>query len=167
MRVKLKVSLGATPTVNWGFFFLRLAIGLSVLALLFLSQRFWYRAIWRATAKWRVTALRVAARLVYVLLLLAIILTVADGFRMGHRHLMPREAMIAIFSGLWFTSALFAFLAVKAVRLLDGLWSLGRRLLIKPAAAAGSKAMETLADPSRRYFFRTATIAAGAAPFWA
>jgi len=165
MRAKLRVGLGARLTVNWGFFFLRLVIGLSILALLFLSQRFWYRAIWQATAKWRVTALRVAARLVYVLILLAIILTVADGFRMGHRHLMPREAMIAIFSGLWFSSALFAFLAVKAVRVLDGLWSLAKRLLFKRAAAASSKAIETLADPSRRYFFRTATIAAGAAPF--
>jgi uncharacterized protein len=165
MRVKLEDAPGGSTTVNWGYFFLRLTIGLSVLTMLFLSQRFWYRAIWHATAKWRVTALRVAARLVYVLILLAILLTVADGFRMGHRHLMAREAMVAIFSGLWFTSALFAFLAVKAVRLLDGLWTLGRRLFFAPAASAGSRAIETLADPSRRYFFRTATIAAGAAPF--
>ncbi len=151
--------------MNWGFFFLRLAIALGILGLLFLSQRFWYRALWRVTARWRITALRVTVRLLYVLILLAIVLTVADGFRMGHRHLLPREAIVAIFSGLWFTSALFAFLAVKAVRLLDGLWSLGRRWFFAPAASAGSKAVETLADPSRRYFFRTATIAAGAAPF--
>jgi predicted MPP superfamily phosphohydrolase len=159
------MRLGAAQTVNWGFFFLRLAIGLSVLTVLFVSQRFWYRAIWHATANWRVTALRVAARLVYMLTLLAILLTVADSFRMGHRHLLPREALVAIFSGLWFTSALFAFLAVKAVRLLDRLWSLGRRLFARPAAAAGSRAIEKLADPSRRYFFRAATMAAGATPF--
>lgn len=175
--------------MNWGYFLLRLAIGLSVLTLLFLSQRFWYRAIWRVTANWRLSGLRVAARLIYVLILLAIILTVVDGFRMGHRHLMPREAMIAIFSGLWFSSALFAFLAVKTVRLLDRLWSLGRRLLARPArklgpglaakgrtidpsaggdataAGASSRAIGAPADPSRRYFFRTASIAAGAAPF--
>jgi len=169
--------------VNWGYFLLRLAIGLSVLALLFLSQRFWYRAIWRVTAKWRLMGLRVAARLIYVLILLAILLTVVDGFRMGQRHLMPRETMIAIFSGLWFSSALFAFIAVKMVRVLDRLWSLGRRVLARPArkpgpglaakgrtsdpsaAGASSRTIGAPADPSRRYFFRTASIAAGAAPF--
>jgi len=168
--------------VNWGFFFLRLAIGLSLGMVFFLSQRFWYRAIWHATARWRVTALRVAVRLVYVLSLLAVMLTAADEFRMGHHHLIPSEAAFAVFSGLWISSALFAFLAVKAVRGLDRLWSLGRRLLfMRPAprwdrraatenpsplaAASSSGAVEVLGNPSRRYFFRTVTMAAGAAPF--
>jgi hypothetical protein len=135
MHGKLGSELEAFDKVNWGYFFVRLAIGLSILALLFVSQRFWYRAIWRVTAGWRTTGLRVAARLGYVLILLAIVITVADGFRMGHRHLLPREAIVAVFSGLWFTSALFGYLAVKAVGALDGLWSLGRRLLLARRAA--------------------------------
>ena len=45
-------------SVNWGYFILRLVIGLAILGLLFLSQRFWYRAIWRSSAKWKHTALR-------------------------------------------------------------------------------------------------------------
>ena len=174
--------------MNWGFFFLRLAILLSVFALLFLSQRFWYRAIWRSTARWKVTALRVAARLVYIVAFALIILVMVDGFRMGHGHILPKTSAITVFTGLWFTGALFGYLFVKAVRVLDGLWTLGRGWLkgaqaaqqrlnpgLNPMASAEAAAasapgdansqIERLADPSRRYFFRTATLAAGAAPF--
>jgi predicted MPP superfamily phosphohydrolase len=189
--------------VNWGFYLLRLVIGLSVLGLLFLSQRFWYRAIWQATAKFRITALRVVLRLCYVAALLLIILTLLDGLRMGHGHLLRRESAITIFSGLWFTSVLFGYLAVKAVRGVDRLWSVGRRLwaanspsaprqvtasaatlspfpatssaaaIGSPTAARGSAATASTGayttdaprDPSRRYFFRAASMAAGAAPF--
>ena len=178
--------------MNWGFFFLRLAILLSVFALLFLSQRFWYRAIWRTTARWKVTTLRVTARLAYLVVFALIILVMVDGFRMGHGHIIPKTSLITVFAGLWFTSALFGYLFVKAVRVLDGLWTLGRGLVkgaqqknknaalaaqkrqnpmasaVTPAASAPGDAnsrIELLADPSRRYFFRTATMAAGAAPF--
>jgi predicted MPP superfamily phosphohydrolase len=168
--------------VNWGWLLLRIAIGLTILATLFLSQRFWYRAIWRATARWSVVWLRVAARLLYAVGLVVIILAIAEGMRMGRRgHLIPREAMLTIFSGLWFSSALFAFLAVKLVHGVDRVWRWGRQLLSRrahgPAAEApqspapvmeshGSGAsFERIANPSRRYFFRTATALAGAAPF--
>jgi predicted MPP superfamily phosphohydrolase len=176
------LAWGGIFAVNWSFFLLRLAIGLSVLTLLFLSQRFWYRSIWRATAKWSVTALRVVVRLVYIVMLLLIIATIADGFRMGHRHLIPRESLITIFSGLWFTSALFAFLAVKSVRVVDYAWSVGRRLIFHGGAVDKQRAtpkaestpsspmashavVDAPRDPSRRYLFRAATMAAGAAPF--
>jgi predicted MPP superfamily phosphohydrolase len=188
------VTLGAFADVNWGYFILRLVIGLSVLGLLFLSQRFWYRAIWQATAKWRITALRVAVRLFYVVALLAIILTLLDGLRMGHRHALPRMSAITVFSGLWFTSVLFGYVAIKGVRVLDRLWTLGHRLLAgnssstairdtaqirggEPQFATVGKIVTAAAvssttgragepkDPSRRYFFRAASMAAGAAPF--
>ena len=170
--------------MNWGFFILRLVIGLSVLGLLFFSQRFWYRAIWQATAKWRFTAPRVAVRLCYVLALLLVILTLLDSFPMKHRHFMPRTSAITVFSGLWFTSVLFGYLAVKVVRGVDRLWSLGRRALsakreggpllnTEPMPKAQNALAETPLiaagnaprDPSRRYFFRAASMAAGAAPF--
>jgi uncharacterized protein len=175
------VVVRGAVNVNWGFFILRVVFGLSVMGLLFLSQRFWYRAIWRVTAKWRVTMLRVAVRLFYVLALVLVVLTLLDGLRMGHGRLLPRSP-ITVFSGLWFTSVLFGYVAVKAVRVVDLLWSMGRRLGAKrrlaatpgteptspsATAAAGSAngASDAPRDPSRRYFFRTATMAAGAAPF--
>jgi uncharacterized protein len=152
--------------VNWGYFILRLVIGLAILGLLFLSQRFWYRAIWRSSAKWKYPALRMAVRLAYVLALIFIVVMVTDGFRMSRHHLLPRVGLLSAFTGLWFTSALFGYVAVKAVRILDLTWSFARRLWHTETPKAPAPAqVEQLQDPSRRYFFRAATMAAGAAPF--
>ena len=167
--------------MNWGWLLLRVSVGLTILTALFLSQRFWYRAIWRASANWRFVSPRVAVRLVYIVLLVLTIVSAMDGIRIGHRpHLIPSDNVVEMFAGLWFTSALFAYLAVKAVRGIDRLWtslrSAARRnsrpevASVKPAAAKTpatqlTPAAELLPDPSRRYFFRTASALAGAAPF--
>lgn len=161
--------------MNWGFFLLRVAIASGIFTLLFLSQRFWYVTIWRVTANWGSTLLRVAVRLPYVGALLLVIVATADSFRMGHGHIIPRGTMITVLAGLWFFSALFAYLAVKAVRAIERIWRwLHRSRQAQARAAAGDSSphasvpyshVELLADPSRRHFFRTASIAAGAAPF--
>ena len=170
--------------MNWGWLLLRSIIALTILTTLFLSQRFWYRAIWRATANWRAVWLRVTVRVTYIALLLLTIGCMIDGFRMGHHaHLIPSDRLIEIFAGLWLTSALLAYCALKVVRGLDRLWaslrSAARRnsAPLNPPAApvAATSASETrtpaaaaelLPDPSRRYFFRTASALAGAAPFF-
>jgi uncharacterized protein len=174
--------------LNWGWFFLRIAIALTILTTLFLSQRFWYRALWRVTANWGSVWLRVFARLVYMVGLVLIIVATAEGFRMGHRgHLIPNDNMITVFAGLWFSSALCAYLAVKLVRSIDRLWtwlrnagadSSGRALpaagvstnpqttpLSSASIAPAPAATEMVPDPSRRYFFRAASALAGATPF--
>jgi predicted MPP superfamily phosphohydrolase len=168
--------------LNWTWLLVRSAIGLGVLGLLFFSQRFWYRAIWRVTSNWGSQSLRVAARLIYVTVLLLIIAATADSFRVGrHGYLVPTGNMVAVFAGLWFFSALFAYLAVKSVRGIDRIWAwLRAAFLLKaslkpstatalPAAAAPHDEMpaaaELLPNPSRRYFFKTATALAGAGPF--
>jgi predicted MPP superfamily phosphohydrolase len=104
---------------------------------------------------------------------------------MGHTsHLIPSDNLIEMFAGLWFTSALFAYLSVKVVRGIDRLWTSLRsavrgnsrpepnsplkRALTNPPASPRMRApasAELLPDPSRRYFFRTASALAGAAPF--
>ena len=48
--------------VNWGWLVVRSAIGVTILVTLFLSQRFWYRALWRVSSNWRAAWLRVLAR---------------------------------------------------------------------------------------------------------
>lgn len=158
--------------MNWGWFFLRAAIVLAVLATFFLSQRFWYRAIWRVTSRWRRDWLRVAVRLAYVVTLVLIVVATAQGFSMGHRgRLIPRDTGITVFAGLWFSSAIFAYLAVKIVRGVDYLWQWFRQarqaeLELRNALPSSLSApFELVPDPSRRYFFRTATAVAGAAPF--
>jgi len=151
---------------------LRIVIGVSILSLLFFSQRFWYRAIWRATSNWGSQGLRVAARLVYVTLLLLIIGAMADGFRMGRAHMISSINVITVFAGLWFFSALFAYFAVKLVGGIDRIWAwlraayqLKTNRLASPATALPYSAAELIPDPSRRYFFKTATALAGAGPF--
>jgi predicted MPP superfamily phosphohydrolase len=167
--------------LNWTWLLVRSAIGLGVLGLLFFSQRFWYRAIWRMTSNWGSQGLRVAVRLIYVTLLLLIIGAMADGFRLGRAHIISGINVITVFAGLWFFSALFAYMAVKLVRGLDRVWAWLRATrpprtnsVASPvsAATAGSwpqasapAAAELISDPSRRYFFKTATALAGAGPF--
>jgi predicted MPP superfamily phosphohydrolase len=167
--------------LNWTWLLLRIVIGLSFLTLLFFSQRFWYRTIWRATSNWGSQSFRVAARLIYVTLLLLIIGATVDGFRMGRGHLISSINMITVFAGLWFLSALFAYFAVKLVRGVDRIWAWLRaayQLKTNPSASLVSAspatavpyssspaAAELIRDPSRRYFFKTATALAGAGPF--
>ena len=160
--------------MNWAFFLVRFVIIVGILALFFFSQRFWHRAIWRTTANFRSQWLRVAARLLWLTMIFLIVCAFIDGVRMGHRHLIPRGTIVSALVGLWFFSAVFGFVAVKLVRGLDLLWSrIRKRVHPQPAAAAAQSdatlasaaSVEQLRDPGRRYFFRAATAAAGAAPF--
>jgi hypothetical protein len=158
--------------VNWGWLLLRIVLGLTILTTVFLSQRFWYRAIWRSTARWRSSWLRIAARLLYCFALVLVLLAVAGGFHMGsHGHLKQRDAVLAIFSGLWLSSAFFAFLFVALVHGVERVWNWLRpdfraqRPAVAPLPSSHAP-VERLRDPSRRYFFRTASVLAGATPFF-
>ena len=158
--------------MNWGWLLLRIVIGLTVLTTIFLSQRFWYQAIWRTTGRWRSDWLRIAARLLYCLALALIVLAIAGGFRMGrHGHLNRRDAALAMFSGLWLSSAFFAFLFVEIVHGAERIWNRLRNGSIAKAEHITPQSdkpvlIEQVADPSRRYFFRTASVLAGATPFF-
>jgi predicted MPP superfamily phosphohydrolase len=166
--------------VNWTWLLIRSVIGLSALGLLFFSQRFWYRAIWRMTSNWGSPGLRAAARLIYVALVLLIIGATADSFRMARSRTMPSINAITVFAGLWFFSALFAYLGVKLVRGIDRVWAWLRAkyqpktgptpspFWTAPVGAlpqTSAPTAELISDPSRRYFFKTATALAGAGPF--
>jgi len=89
----------------------------------------------------------------------------------GRAAFTRQSSMLTVVTGLWFFSALFGYLAVKAVHGIERLWRwLHASATKKPAAQPGSElsstgAAEMVADPGRRYFFRAATAAAGAAPF--
>ena len=69
--------------MNWSWLALRIVIAATLLLLLFLSQRFWYRGLWRWSAKWGSRVLRVASRLIYIAGLLLIIASLADSIRNG------------------------------------------------------------------------------------
>ena len=157
--------------MNGGFLLLGIVVGLSILTLLYLSQRFWYRALWRVTSHWGRVPLRVGARLVYVVLLLWVIVTMAMGLSLGHGGFARQNSFVSSLTGLWFFSALFAYLAVRTVHGVERMWRWLHTATMKKAVARQSAAQstpasaETVADPGRRYFFRAATAAAGAGPF--
>jgi predicted MPP superfamily phosphohydrolase len=161
------------PAVNWGFLVFRIfAVG-TIFTLLFLSQRYWYRALWRVTSNLGSLALRVAVRLLYVAAFVLIILAASDVVRAGHGRVIPRGSWVNALAGLWITSALFGYFGVLLVRALDFVWTGFRKIRAQRASAQESPSLplayaaaEPLIDPSRRYFFRTVTAAAGAAPFF-
>jgi uncharacterized protein len=148
--------------VQLSWFVLRTTIALSLLLVLFLSQRFWYRSLWRWSNRWGIRPLRIGLRLLYVVGLLLIIVSLIDSLRNGHGSIIPRGTFLNVLAGLWFFSALFAYLAVKCVHGLERVWRFFKTRN-QPAPAPGDG--ERPIDPGRRYFFKTATAAAGAAPF--
>jgi len=159
---------GAWP-LNWGYLLLRSGIGIALLVLLFLSQRFWYRALWRVTANWGRVWLRLGARLLYLVGLVLTVLTFSDALRRDHGRLLPPHSPFASLVGLWFLSALGGYVSVKLVHSLEWVW---RRLHQLPLTAPVQKTsvpsghrLDFVPDPSRRTFFRTASVVAGAAPF--
>jgi len=169
--LNLYFRLGGVITVNWGFLLLRMAIALGILTLLYLSQRFWYRALWRVTSHWGRGLLRVGVRLTYIVLLLLVVVTMAQGLVFGRGAFTRQSSIMTVVTGLWFFCAIFAYLAVKTVHGLERLWrwlhvvTAKRAVTQQSTAQSNSTHMETVADPGRRYFFRAATAAAGAAPF--
>jgi uncharacterized protein len=145
----------------------RSLIALTILAVLFLSQRFWYRGLWRVTSNWGRVWLRVGARVLYLAGLIAIILNVADNLRQDNGRILPRSGFTA-FAGLWFASALAAYLCVKLVHAIEWAWHRMHKAVpvhLPKLAAHTSALQDFVPDPSRRTFFRTASVVAGAAPF--
>ena len=158
--------------MNLGWFLLRTLIGTGILTVLFLSQRFWYRALWRVTSNWGRVWARVVARMLYLAGLVLIILTIADGMRQDHGRLLPGGAHqpITTFVGLWFASALAGYLCVKAVHGIEWAWHKLHRPTAPPLRTQNlperaAALRDFVPDPSRRTFFRTASVVAGAAPF--
>ena len=146
----------------------RSAIALGLLTVLFLSQRFWYRALWRVTSNWGRIWVRVGVRILYLAGLLGIILTITDGLRQDRGRLLPPHSGFTAFVGLWFVSALAAYLCVKAVHAIEWAWHRVHQAtpahLRKPFPHT-AVLEDFVPDPSRRTFFRTASVVAGAAPF--
>lgn len=165
--ILIRLAEGACE-LSWSWILLRSGLAIVVLTLLFLSQRFWYRALWRVTSNWGRLWLRMGARLLYLGGLALIILAITDGLRMDNGRILPAHSVLTSFVGLWFVSALGGYFCVKAVHAIEWAW----HRLHKPAPRELPKTLSRPAtfedfvpDPSRRTFFRTASVVAGAAPF--
>ncbi len=154
--------------MSWGYLLLRGSLAFAVLAVLYLSQRFWYRGLWRVTSNWGRVWLRMGVRLLYLAGLLLMVLTIADGLRPDHGRVVLAHSGFTVFIGLWFASTLGGYACVKLVHAIEWIW----RRVHKHRAPELSKSLtkpainlDFVPDPSRRTFFRTASVVAGAAPF--
>jgi predicted MPP superfamily phosphohydrolase len=154
--------------LNWGWMVFRSVVALGVLTTLILSQRFWYWGLWRLTANWGRVWVRVGVRIIYLAVLIAIILSLADNLRQDSGRIVPPHSGFNAFAALWLASALVAYLFVKLVHTVEWAWhhvhnvhpaEVGKQL---PKSAI---TRDFVPDPSRRTFFRTASVVAGAAPF--
>ena len=154
--------------MNSGWMLFRSVIALSILTVLFLSQRFWYRALWRVTSNWGRVWFRVGVRVLYLGGLIGIILNVSDSLRQDNGRILPARSGLTAFAGLWFASALAAYLCVKLVHAIEWAWHRVHKAVPAhfPKTSAHTTALQDFVpDPSRRTFFRTASVVAGAAPF--
>lgn len=167
---KLKVKENKESCVNVGWLLARFAIGTGLLSLIIYSQYFWYRGFWRWSSNWGNRALRVGGRILCLALVAISAVAILDVMRMGRSHWIPRGSILPSFVGMWFTCAFFGFLAVQLVRGFERMWrwnAARAKVSAKAQIAAGNAkdADDMVADPGRRHFFKTATAAAGAAPF--
>ncbi|MGB7726896.1 MAG: metallophosphoesterase [Candidatus Acidiferrum sp.] len=155
--------------MSWSYFLVRTGLAIAVLTVLFLSQRFWYRTLWRVTSNWGRVWLRMGVRLLYLFGLVLIILTIVDGLRQDHGRILPLHAGLTSFVGLWFLSALGGYICVNAVHAIEWAWHRLHKpvpnALAKPQSSKPAPHIDYVPDPSRRTFFRTASVVAGAAPF--
>ncbi len=91
---------------------------------------------------------------------------------------MPRGSLVTALAGLWLTSAFFAYISVKFVVACEWLWRAAKRLHGRPSRSTASSSAGSVdqpaaapvsegvpANPSRRYFFQTASVLAGSVPF--
>jgi len=115
--------------------------------------------------------MRVGVRLLYLVGLVLILITLSDNLRQDHGRLLPSHSPVAAFAGLWFLSALLGYVLIKAVHGAEWLWHRYKRPVAgvtHPVVSAGirhASLQDFVPDPSRRTFFRTASVVAGAAPF--
>lgn len=130
----------------------------TLFAFLFFSQRFWFRGAWRLTSRVQSRSLRFVLRMVWMLALSLILILVATWVLGLRGVLIPRSSYALL--GMWLSSALFAWLAVKVVRAVERLWARARLHW-----ARFGRAEPAPANLSRRYFFQTTAFVAGATPF--
>src|SRR5271165_2470835 len=120
--------------LNLGWILLRSGIAVAVLTLLtlgYLSQRYWYRALWRMTANWGRVWLRVGLRVSYLAILALMVLTFSDAVRQDHGMVLPNRSPITAFMSLWLASALVGYVLIQGVHGLEWVWHRVR----KPEAA--------------------------------
>jgi uncharacterized protein len=153
---------------NWGFLLRLLAFLLVGVFLLYRSQRFWLLGAWRLAGRVGRPRLRAFLRGAIYAALILVCVSLLAGILGTRQRLFTRSSASGALAGLWFSTALLAYLAVKFVAGIEWVWSLIRsRFAHAPTASAerAEEAVEPELRGSRRYFFQQAMYVAGAIPF--
>ncbi len=132
---------------------------LSCLALaLYFSQRYWFLRGWRLAKRLGHRGWRWFARGGISLAGIA----VAAGTLGWLFGATPRGLPATALLGMWMAASLVALLLIESVRGVERLWSRLSGWLRRRSTPSAEAALE---NPSRRYFFQTASYVVGAAPF--
>lgn len=148
----------------------RLLILLPLLALVLLSQYYWLVRVWRLARCVKRPALRNAFRGLCVLAFGLVLVIFVLNVSMTGSRVHWRVSAISALAGLWISSALFGYLAVKLVAGIAWLWHAPHLLSarLRQRAADGAEPASSAAPTfsvSRRRFVQTVSAVAGAAPF--
>ncbi|HJY86519.1 MAG TPA: metallophosphoesterase [Candidatus Acidoferrales bacterium] len=144
------------------FFSYRTVFFSVILLLLYLSQRYWFRRAWKLIGGVRRPVLGRLLRAAWVVALLLVVLGALGGVAPGYYRDFLHERGITALVSLWLSSAFLAFVAVHCVAVAEWMWGRVRRIRGRLWPAPAQPALQ---NPSRRYFFETATYLAGAVPF--
>lgn len=156
--------------------FLGAAVGLS---LAFLSQRYWFARAWRLAARIKAPEWRRAARGALIVAVSIVAIAAMALLTRNMRGTVSKGSWFTAFFGFWLASSIFSYLFIKIVALAEWLWKFYRAWASDRAAARGGNASyeQTYSmaagpspvaehiDHSRRHFFHTAGVVAGAIPF--
>lgn len=130
-----------------------------LITLLILPQRFWLVRGWRLTSRIGRPAWRLAGQAFLAVGAILMIFVLSD--RIFHKFLPATASLwIAPVVQLWVFTSTFAFFCVKAIHVIEWIWS----SLHRPGTNAEGTGAD---DPSRRLFFRYAASLVGALPFLA
>ena len=145
---------------------LRIILPVLFLVTLYFSQRHWLRAARRTIASLKRPGWGAALRALWGAFGILLLLAVLERFVAFRANGWPSPVLSrwsSEFLGLWFTWSIFGFLAIGAVR---GIAWVGNKsvVLARNVRVRSGKVDDPPGDPQRRYFLRTATLAAGALP---
>jgi hypothetical protein len=120
------------------------------------------------TSNWGRVWLRIGVRVLYFVGVILIMISMTEGWLRDHRRILPGHSAFMSFTGLWFLAALGGYICVKSVHAVEWVWHRVNKPNLQEHSKALTKpptSLDFVPDPSRRTFFRTASVVAGAAPF--
>jgi uncharacterized protein len=142
------------------------------LLLAFLSQRYWFARAWRLTARVERAEWRKRFRRALIAVVAAVALVALAGLVRNFRGTISRGSWWIAFFGLWLASSIFSYLFIKVVAAVEWLWRRFRSApSTEPLVSTASPALSRAGAPaenineSRRHFFQSAGVIAGAIPF--